>query len=146
MSGLAAVLAGHVGPGVYRWHGAFEALDVRHSVEAAGWAFAHVDGWTATTKPEILAELGRALGFPETYGQNLDALEDCLRSVGGADGGPPGVVVLWDGWSTLARADQRTFAIVLDIFGSRARATGKCPLAVLLRGDGPRIAGLVSLD
>ena len=46
MSGLAAVLAGHEAPGIHLWHGAFAADDVRHTVEHAGWAFGHVDGWT----------------------------------------------------------------------------------------------------
>lgn len=143
MSGLAAVLAGRVSPGVYLWHGAFDVPDVRHTVEVAGQSFAHVDGWRATTKPEFLAGVGQALGFPETYGQNLDALEDSLRNVGDQS---PGVVLLWDGWSTLARADQRTFAVVLDIFASRASATTQCPFTALLRGDGPEVAGLEVLD
>lgn len=143
MSGLAAVLAGRVPPGIYRWHGAFEVLDVRHTVESAGHRFAHVDGWTATTKAEFLACVGEALGFPETYGQNLDALEDCLRDVG-AD--VPGLVLLWDGWSILAREDQRTFSVLLDIFASRAAAAGKSPLTVLLRGSGTEVEGLTSLD
>lgn len=143
MSGLAAVLAGHVPPGVYRWHGAFEVCDVRNTVQSAGHGFAHVDGWTATTKAEFLAGVGEALGFPETYGQNLDALEDCLRDVG-AD--VPGLVLLWDGWSTVAREDPRTFSVLLDIFASRTAAAGRTPLTVLLRGGGPEVDGLTSLD
>lgn len=143
MSGLAAVLAGDVPPGVYRWHGAFEVLDVRHTVESAGLRFAYVDGWTATTKAEFLAGAGDALGFPETYGQNLDALEDCLRGVGAETSGS---VLLWDGWSTLACEDHRTFSVLLDIFASRATAAHLSPLTVLLCGHGPDVEGLISLD
>lgn len=143
MSGLAAVLAGHVPPGVYRWHGAFDVADVHHTVGLAGQRFAHVDGWTATTKAEFLAAAGAALGFPDTYGQNLDALEDCLRDVG-ADS--TGTVLLWDGWSTLARGDLRTFAVLMEVFRSRAAATGRPALTVLLRGDGPEVEGLEDLD
>jgi RNAse (barnase) inhibitor barstar len=134
MSGLAALLAGREAPGVYRWESALDAADIASAVEGAGWAFAHVDGWTrGAIKADFLAEVGVALDFPAHYGRNLDALVDCLRDVG-ADG--RGTVVLWDGWSTLARADRRTFDVVVDILAERAHGEG-ARFAVLLRGDGP---------
>ena len=144
MSGLAALLAGHAEPGVYHWHGAFEALDVRHAVEHAGWSFGHLDGWTAGgTKAEFLAAVGRALDLPDWYGENFDALADCLRDVGRD---AQGVLLLWDGWSTLARADERAFGVALSVLDSRARAGARTPFAVLLRGDGPPVPGVTSLD
>ena len=82
MSGLAGVLAGRHAPGVYRWHGNFDTADVRHTVEHAGWTYGHLDGWEIEHKAEFLAAIGDALAFPGHYGQNLDALADCL-----ADGG-----------------------------------------------------------
>lgn len=144
MSGLAAILAGHERPGLHRWHGAFDVADVRHTVEHAGWGFAHVDGWTgADSKAAFLAAVGEALDFPDHYGQNFDALTDCLRDVGHD---VAGVVLLWDGWSTLARADEKAFAVVLDVLGSRAEADRGVPFAVLLRGEGLDVPGLTSLD
>ncbi len=144
MSGLAAVLAGHVAPGIHRWHGAFEVSDVRHAVEHAGWGFAHVDGWTgADTKPGFLAAVGEALHFPDYYGQNFDALSDCLHDVGR---GVDGVVLLWDGWGTLARADEKAFNIAIDVLSARADAERGGPFSVLLRGEGPDLPGIASLD
>ena len=87
MSGLAAVLAGHEPAGIHLWHGAFDVADVRHSVEHAGWGFGWVDGWTgADTKPAFLAAVGEALDFPDHYGQNFDALADCLHDIGSGRG------------------------------------------------------------
>jgi hypothetical protein len=141
MSGLAGLLAGHSPAGIYRWHGAFDVADVRHAVEHAGKRFGHVDGWTAQSKAEFLAAVGEALDLPDYYGQNFDALEECLRSVGR----DTGAVLLWDGWSTLARTDARAFGIAMDILGSRAAAGS---FSVLLRGDGPDedLAEVASLD
>ena len=83
MSGLAAILAGHEPPGIHPWHGAFDVADVRHSVEHAGWGFGWVDGWTtADSKAGFLAAVGEALDFPDHYGQNFDALADCLNDIG----------------------------------------------------------------
>jgi RNAse (barnase) inhibitor barstar len=134
MTGLAAVLAGRHDAGVYAWHAAFDPEDVRHTVEHAGWRFGYVDGWHAQTKAELLVAIGLALGFPDHYGANLDALNDCLRDLTGP------AVLLWDGWSTLARDDERTFTAVVQILGDH---TGT--LTSLLRGEGPDV-GLASLD
>lgn len=144
MSGLAAVLAGHEAPGIHLWHGAFDVADVRHSVEHAGWGFGHVDGWTgADSKAAFLAAVGKALDFPDHYGQNFDALADCLHDIGA---GRDGVVLLWDGWATLARADEKAFSIALTVLGSRVNAERGVPFSVLLRGDGPPVPGITSLD
>ncbi|MCW2735944.1 barstar family protein [Nocardioides sp.] len=144
MSGLAAILAGHEAPGIHLWHGAFDVADVRHTVEHAGWGFAHVDGWTvAGTKAGFLAAVGEALHFPDYYGQNFDALADCLRDIGR---GVEGVVLLWDGWGTLARADEKAFSIALSVLRARVNDDRRVPFSVLLRGEGPELPGIPSLD
>lgn len=144
MSGLAAVLAGREGPGIHLWHGAFDVADVRHAVEHAGWGFGHVDGWRgADGKASFLAAVGEALDFPDHYGQNFDALADCLHDIGA---GRDGVVLLWDGWATLARADEKAFDIALTVLGSRVHADRGVPFSVLLRGDGPPVPGITCLD
>lgn len=139
MSGLAGLLAGHHEPGVYTWHAAFEPAEVRRTVEHAGADFAYVDGWQHQTKAEFLAAAGTALGFPGWYGENLDAFADCLDDL---DVNP--VVLLWDGWGTLARSEPDTFAVILDIAAGRAAAVVP-PFSLLLRGAGPEI-DVPSLD
>lgn len=159
MSGLAALVAGREPPGVRRWHAASDVEDVAHAVARAGGRFAHVDGWWATTRAEALAAIGEALDFPDHYGQNLDALVDCLRDVGPREGpldpaggttqpaagdhstGSAGItVLLWDGWGPLAHDDPRSFAAILDILRERAGDLARPPFAVLLRGEGPEEA------
>ena len=142
MSGLAALLAGRTKPGLYTWHGGFDVADVRHTVEHAGWDFAYVDGLTAQTKPEFLAQIGAALHFPEWYGQNFDALADCLGDVAGGEG----TVLLWDGWGPLARAEPQAFSVALSVFGTRVHAERGSRFAVLLRGEGPAVPGVADLD
>ena len=83
MSGLAGVLTGRHEPGVFLWHAAFDAAEVQHTVEHAGWTFGYVDGWVHQSKVEVLAAIGGALSFPDYYGKNLDALVDCLGDLDG---------------------------------------------------------------
>jgi hypothetical protein len=140
VSGLAGLLAHHVEPGIYRWHGHFPVSDVRHAVEHAGWRFA----WQHTTKAEFLEAVGEALGFPADYGQNFDSLADCLGDVTAGDS--EGWVLLWDGWGPLARDDRRAFSVALSVLGGRVNADKGGRFAVLLRGDGPEVQGVPSLD
>jgi Barstar (barnase inhibitor) len=142
MSGLAALLAGRTKPGLYTWHGGFDVADVRHTVEHAGWTFGYLDGLHAQTKPEFLSRIGEALAFPASYRENFDALADCLADVDGGDG----TVVLWDGWGALARDEPRAFSVALSVLGGRVNADRGGPFAVLLRGDGPDVPGVDSLD
>ncbi|WP_205474664.1 barstar family protein [Nocardioides sp. SYSU D00038] len=138
MSGLAALLAGRRPPGVYRWHASFEPAVVRDAVEAAGARLGHVDGWPLPDRAAVLAELGVALGFPDWHGRNLDALWDCLTDLTAP------TVLLWDGWSVLARADEPAFAGVLGVL--RDRSAEEPAFSTLLRGEGPDLADVPHLD
>jgi hypothetical protein len=131
MSGLAGLLAGRRPAGAYRWHATYDVADVRHTVEIAGRPFAYVDGAAVETAGELHDALAAALGFPEHYGRNLDALADCLRDL------PDGTVLLWDAWAPAARAEPRVFAVAVALLGER--------LTVLLRGAGPDV-GVPALD
>ena len=144
MSGLAAVLAGRTEPGIYQWHGAFDAETVRHTVEHAGWQFGLLDGWQEESKEEFLAGIGQALGFGAHYGHNFDALSDCLHDLRAGDSS--GYLLLWDGWSPFARADSRAFSVSLSVLGGRVNSDRGGPFVVLLRGEGPHLDGISSLD
>ena len=144
MSGLAALLARRVPAGVYTWHSAFDVADVRHAVEHAGWGFVHLDGVGVESRAGFLERAGRALDAPEHYGRNFDALADVLLDVDPAD--RDGVVLLWDQWGPFARADERAFAVALDVLRTRVAAERAAPFAVLLRGAGPDLAGVPGLD
>jgi extradiol dioxygenase family protein len=136
MSGLAALLAGRTPPDVYLWHNAARVDDVAHAVEKADWRFGYVDGWTIEDKDTFGKALGAALDLDDD-GAGLEGVEAHLEEVTAQ--GHKGVVLLWEGWSPLARADEPAFAEALRALGSRAHGGTGDKLAVLLRGEGPAI-------
>lgn len=149
MTGLASLIAGRHTPGIYRWHAAFEVADVRHTVEHAGGRFAHLDGWRIESKDEFLTAIGEAFGFPAYYGHNFDALLDCLRDVGSYPDDPDhevGTVLLWDGWGPFARADDRAFSVAMSVLSQRVDEIEAGRFSVLLRGEGPELDDVSSLD
>jgi len=143
VSGLAQVLAARRPPGVYHWDSPADVADVRHTVEHADWVFHHLDTWLVDDKAGFLQACVDTFGLPDWFGRNLDALADALSDV--RPGDRAGVVVLWDGWGPLARADRRVFDIVVDIFAGRVEFDRGGTFAVLLRGAGPGDTGLEAL-
>lgn len=85
-------------------------------------------------------------GFPDYFGHNWDAFEECLESqefdevedLDDADG----LLVLWSGWGDLAVAEPEQFAIAIDVFRDILRVWEGADLAarVVLIGDGPQLS------
>lgn len=61
-------------------HGDLEPLIA--GAGAAGCLVQHVDLAQARDKDEMLTMIGVSLGFPEWFGHNWDALNDCLLDMG----------------------------------------------------------------
>jgi hypothetical protein len=145
MSGLAKLLAGRVEPGVYHWTSAAGVDDVRHAVERGHWRFVLLDTWGTDDKAGLMSACSDAFGLPDWFGRNFDALGDALSDVR-PDDGEVGVLVLWDGWAPLARAQRRVFDVTVDVFSARSDDGRPGPFAVLLRGPGPDDVDLAELD
>ncbi len=144
MSGLAKLLAGHTAPGVYHWTTATGTKDVQHAVEHAGWRFVCLDTWAAEGKSAFLDACEEAFAFPDWVAHNFDALTSALSDVRAPEDG--GVVVLWEGWAPLARAERRVFDVAVNVFADRVDLERAGPFAVLLRGPGPDDVQLPELD
>ena len=63
----------------------------------------------ATTKAELLQRIARALEFPDWFGGNWDALEDCLTEVHG--------YLLFNGYEGIGAED---LGVLLDVLASSA--------------------------
>ncbi len=127
MSGLAAVVAGRVPAGAYRWRSALGVDRVREVVTSVGWRLGVLEGSRLESRGELFAAVGEALGLEGMHGTNLDALEECLRELD-----PTPVVLLWEAWAISARAQPRLVEGVLDVLGATVPSAW-----VLLRGEVP---------
>ncbi|MDR6639608.1 barstar family protein [Paenarthrobacter nitroguajacolicus] len=69
-------------------------------------------------------DMAEALDFPEYYGRNLHALNDCLNDVAtqsyGWTDADTGLVIVVDGYDKFAKRDTRTAHLLLDIFAKQA--------------------------
>lgn len=144
MSGLAELLSGHREPGVYQWTSAASVDDVRYAAESAGWRFIGLDTRAVSDKAGFLGACKRSFEFPEWVGSNFDALADALTDVRAAE--RSGVLVLWQGWVSLAEEHPRTFAMALNVFHGRVAFSAGGRFAVLLQRREQSDLGLPELD
>ena len=112
-------------------------------LRAHGYHVVRVDASTWTQEADLHRDIAVALDFPDYYGHNLDALNDCLRDVAvgayGNDAGATGFVLALTGYDAFAAHCPREAHIVLDIVADRARhamLTGQ-RMCCLVQSDDP---------
>ena len=115
--------------GVYRAARFDEILDAS---QGSALQVARIDLAGAAGKDALMERVARALGFPQWFGGNWDALEDCLTDLSWhkADGH----VLLLEG-ATGLKADD--FGILADVLSSSARywsQRGQSFFAVFVQG------------
>ncbi|HYH46418.1 MAG TPA: barstar family protein [Thermoanaerobaculia bacterium] len=94
-------------------------------IPAQAWAPEDTDGVLAAKAADsaLLDAVAMALGFPAYFGRNWDALDECLRDLGGPGGG--GVVLAVEGaaelWARAPRAAGRLVESWLFAAGEQAR-------------------------
>lgn len=101
-------------------HGLADLYAGRGGIYRGPVAAANLPGWRAYAvragdKAALLAALAEEMHLPGYFGRNLDALWDALTDL------TEPTAVLWAGWADLAVDHPRDWAIVLDLFGERAR-------------------------
>ena len=75
-----------------------------------------IDVGLCADKTLLLQEIGMALGFPAYYGNNWDALEECLNDMGWREGP---ILLCLTGVAQVAESDMATLR---EIFMEAARA------------------------
>ncbi|MGQ9903964.1 MAG: barstar family protein [Anaerolineae bacterium] len=148
MTKLRALLAGDIPPGMYRLALRVPLDQVRDTVEQTGWRYAYINARGVASKPAFLDVFASALRFPDYFGRNWDAFEECLADLSWQSfDGTKGIVIVLDQPDDFARSQPDEWAIACDVLASAVAAhaqTGR-PLIVLLRASKTSAAGLSTL-
>ena len=78
-----------------------------------GFAFFHIDGKNITRKEQLLNHAATALRFPEHFGHNWDALEECLTDLEWVDG--EGYVIVYEHIDGFLEAHPDQFSTLVEI-------------------------------
>jgi hypothetical protein len=99
--------------------------DTVATLEGLGYLVHRLDARTWVTQDAFAASVKEELDFPDYFGGNLDAFNDCMRDVAafeyGADRESAGTAFVFTGYDAFAAVDRRAAQIVLDIMADTAR-------------------------
>jgi hypothetical protein len=128
------------------WRDAPDADAAAELASLLGWASVLLDVPEGGGRREFFEACAAAFGFPEYFGHNWDAFEECLESqefdevedLDDADG----LLVLWSGWGDMAELEPEQFAVAVDVFRAILAVWEESDLAarVVLIGDGPELS------
>jgi RNAse (barnase) inhibitor barstar len=90
-----------------------EAKSLQAAAKRAGYAFFHLDGKNIERKEQLLNHVATVLQFPNHFGSNWDALEECLTDLEWVDG--DGYLIYFDHIDGLLSAHPDQFATFLEI-------------------------------
>ncbi|MEV6897637.1 barstar family protein [Amycolatopsis sp. NPDC051372] len=111
-----------------------------------GYRTVEIDAARWTREADLHRDIAAALDFPDHYGKNLDALNDCLRDVAsgdyGADLGATGFVLVLRHYDKFATAQARASHALLDIYADQARGALLIGhrMMCLVQSDDPRLS------
>lgn len=130
---LAQVLSGDR-HGVFHWAG---RADAERRADEQGWRYVLLETSEATDKESFLDRCVEAFDLPSWSGRSWEGLDECLRSLDLEE--PEGLLVVWEGWATLAEQDPDSFEVVIEVFHDACVAwkDDEVPGAILLKGAGP---------
>jgi RNAse (barnase) inhibitor barstar len=120
--------------GVYLLESSAPAKDVEKFAHENGFAFFLLRGNEIRSKADFLSRAAADLSFPDYFGNNWDAFEDCLTDMTGHEA--YGYVLLFDDFGPFAEHSPDEFHTALEILKDSAVfwADKQKTFVVLLRG------------
>jgi RNAse (barnase) inhibitor barstar len=108
--------------------------DVQAAAKRAKFAYFHVEGKNIARKEQLLNHVETALHFPGYFGDNWDALEECLTDMEWIDA--PGYLIYYDHIDGLLAEHPDQFATFVEICRDAVDSWKEdgTPMLVLLSG------------
>lgn len=128
-----AVLKGDWEPGLYRVTAAVDLADLAAFCQAEQMQLFVLPGSAIASKVDLLQTCAEIMHFPDYFGYNWDAFEDCLTDFEWLPA--QGYVLFYDQPETFAQADPEDWATLMDIleFAVDSWAQTSSPLYVFFR-------------
>ncbi|WP_433289369.1 barstar family protein [Micromonospora sp. CA-244673] len=110
-----------------------------------GYQVTHLDASGWATEEAMHRDMAAALCFPDYYGRNLDALNDCMRDVVSYEYGwlpeAAGLALVFTSYDTFATHCPRSAQILLDIMADHSRTASLFGqrLMCLVQSNDPQI-------
>ena len=110
---------------------------VQSAAKRAGFAFFHIEGRNIARKEQLLNHFANVLRFPEHFGENWDALEECLTDLEWIDA--KGYILYYDHIDPFLAAHPDQFETLVEILRDAVQSWKEdgTAMLVLLSGTKP---------
>lgn len=145
MDNLIALLKGNRSSGLFTLTTPVSTDNLSALSQEHGARFFYLDGTTINGKAAFLQAIANAMSFPNYFGSNWDALDDCLTDLDWLNGDR--FILLYEQPEIFAQADPSEWLVALDILRSVVAywCNRQRSLSILLRGSSVDLIGLESL-
>jgi RNAse (barnase) inhibitor barstar len=119
--------------------------DTTRWLQEHGYEVKQFDAAEWKNEQQAYLAIGRSLDFPNFYGRNVDALDDCMGDVVAGDYGWPenatGLVLAFQHYDSFTEKYPRAAQILLDIFADQGRSAALFGrrFFCLVQSDDPQI-------
>ena len=120
MKSFSTLLEDRTRPGVYLLKTMPTVKELEKQAKAKGFLFFYLEGQKIEKKEQFLNHAAMAMHFPEHFGNNWDALEDCLTDLSWIEDDKEvnGYVILFDHFDPFADHHESQLETVVEIFQS----------------------------
>jgi RNAse (barnase) inhibitor barstar len=99
------------------------------------YAYIFLSGKNITDKESFIHVLAEKMSFPSYFGENWDALEECLRDLDWLNA--DGYMIVYDQFEVFAEREPQQFEVALDIFQTSVDYWKEIdvPFVILFQGE-----------
>jgi hypothetical protein len=98
MATIDLIISGQAVPQIYRLDNDVAPEELAAMLQEQDGELFYLDGAEMTDKTQLMQEFAAVLNFPDYFGGNWDALQDCLKDVSWLDEDATHCVLLFDRW------------------------------------------------
>jgi RNAse (barnase) inhibitor barstar len=109
-----------VTPNIVQSIRAFRIAELQAEALSLGQHFLYAYCANENSKEQVLAKISDSFGFPGYFGQNFDALSDCLTDLVHKSGPQTGFIIVIEQLPNTEQFDKEAREILLDVFRDAA--------------------------
>ena len=136
MNPIKTLLEGKISPDIYMLLSNITVNDLRKLVKLTDHNLFYLDGMKIKSKEDLFSESQLVLSFPEYFGHNWAAFDDCITDLSWILPAKANII-LYDNLDVFSKANPEEFKMAYyGLAYAARRGTASLPWYVLLRGDG----------
>jgi RNAse (barnase) inhibitor barstar len=114
MNTILDILQGEVAPNIHQIRINMTETELAELAQSHNCQVFYIDGRNITNKPDFLAKIAVTMNFPDYFGKNWDALQDCITDIDCCEDFQ--YLIVYDHWQNFANNNPKDWQILNDIF------------------------------